>query len=350
MPCVGKPRANGGRTCVKCDNARVERYSILCVDDDPDVLRALGRILTEAGHDCLMATRASEAHRLIAAHRVSVALCDIGLPGESGLELLSSLAKHRPAIATVMVTGRDDPQIADAALRLGAYGYLTKPFSANDLIIAVSIAARRRALDEESADQLERAYLQTVSRLGRAIEYHDGETGAHVERVGQVANAIALELGLSGESAERIRLAAPLHDVGKIAVPSGILRKAGPLTPAERREVERHTDAGHRLLAGSGNELLELAATVAWTHHENWDGSGYPRALSADDIPLAGRIVALADVFDALRSSRPYRPALPDAEVYELLESESGRKFDPNVMAAFERVRGRGRSRAAAGV
>ncbi len=177
---MGKPRANGGRTCVKCDNARVERYSILCVDDDPDVLRALGRILTEAGHDCLMATRASEAHQLIAAHRVSVALCDIGLPGESGLELLSSLAKHRPAIATVMVTGRDDPQIADAALRLGAYGYLTKPFSANDLIIAVSIAARRRALDEESADQLERAYLQTVSRLGRAIEYHDGETGAHV--------------------------------------------------------------------------------------------------------------------------------------------------------------------------
>ncbi len=168
--------------------------------------------------------------------------------------------------------------------------------------------------------------------------------------MGQVANAIALELGLSGDSAERIRLAAPLHDVGKIAVPSGILRKAGPLTPAERREVERHTDAGHRLLAGSGNELLELAATVAWTHHENWDGSGYPRALSADDIPLAGRIVALADVFDALRSSRPYRPALPDAEVYELLESESGRKFDPNVMAAFERVRGRGRSRAAAGV
>jgi putative two-component system response regulator len=192
--------------------------------------------------------------------------------------------------------------------------------------------------------------VQTVSRLGRAIEYHDGETGAHVERVGQVANSIALELGLSAGSAERIRLAAPLHDVGKIAVPSGILRKPGPLTPAERREVEGHAEAGRRLLAGSGNELLELAATVAWTHHENWDGSGYPRALSADDIPLAGRIVALADVFDALSSSRPYRPALPEAEVYEHLESESGRKFDPAVFAAFERVRTRGRRRAAAGV
>jgi putative two-component system response regulator len=328
----------------------MDRYSILCVDDDPDVLRSIGRILTEAGHECLMATRASEAHRLIAAHRVSVALCDIGLPGESGLDLLASLANHRPAIATVMVTGRDDPQIADTALALGAYGYLTKPFSANDLVIAVSIAARRRTLDEEAADQLERAYLQTVSRLSRAIEYHDGETGAHVERVGQVANSIALELGLSPESAERIRLAAPLHDVGKIAVPSGILRKAGPLTPVERREVERHAEAGRRLLAGSGNELLELAATVAWTHHENWDGSGYPRGLAAEAIPLAGRIVAVADVFDALTSVRPYRPAISEEDAFEHLEAESDRKFDPATIAAFDRVRARGRRRAVAAV
>ena len=328
----------------------MDRYSILCVDDDPDVLRSIGRILAEAGHECLMATRASEAHRLIAAHRVSVALCDIGLPGESGLDLLASLARHRPAIATVMVTGRDDPQIADTALALGAYGYLTKPFSANDLVIAVSIAARRRALDEESADQLERAYLQTVSRLGRAIEYHDGETGAHVERVGQVANSIALELGLSPESAERIRLAAPLHDVGKIAVPSGILRKPGPLTPVERREVERHAEAGRRLLAGSGNELLELAATVAWTHHENWDGSGYPRGLAAEAIPLAGRIVAVADVFDALTSVRPYRPAISEEDAFEHLEAESDRKFDPAAIAAFDRVRARAKRRTVAAV
>lgn len=328
----------------------MDRYSILCVDDDPDVLRSIGRILTEAGHECLMATRASEAHRLIAAHRVSVALCDIGLRGESGLDLLASLANHRPAIATVMVTGRDDPQIADTALALGAYGYLTKPFSANDLVIAVSIAARRRTLDEEAADQLERAFLQTVSRLGRAIEYHDGETAAHVERVGQVANSIALELGLSPESAERIRLAAPLHDVGKIAVPSGILRKPGPLTPVERREVERHAEAGRRLLAGSGNELLELAATVAWTHHENWDGTGYPRGLAAEAIPLAGRIVAVADVFDALTSVRPYRPAISEEDAFEHLEAESDRKFDPAAIAAFDRVRARGRRRAVAAV
>src|SRR5205807_1136424 len=128
----------------------------------------------------------------------------------------------------------------------------TKPFSANDLVIAVSIAARRRTLDEEAADQLERAYLQTVSRLGRAIEYYDGETGAHMERVGQVANSIALELGLSPDSAERIRLAAPLHDVGKIAVPSAILRKAGPLTPVERREVERTRRRGAGSWRGPG--------------------------------------------------------------------------------------------------
>src|SRR5581483_9795821 len=123
MPCVGKPRANGGRTCVKCDNARVERYSILCVDDDPDVLRALGRILTEAGHDCLMATRASEAHQLIAAHRVSVALCDIGFPGKRVLELLSRRARHRPGTARVMFPERENRKTGDLAPRLGAYVY-----------------------------------------------------------------------------------------------------------------------------------------------------------------------------------------------------------------------------------
>ena len=148
----------------------------------------------------------------------------------------------------------------------------------------------------------------------------------------------------------RIRLAAPLHDVGKIAVPSDILRKPGPLTPVERREVERHAEAGRRLLAGSGNELLELAATVAWTHHENWDGSGYPRGLAEEAIPLAGRIVAVADVFDALTSIRPYRPPISEAEAYEHLDSESGRKFDPAAIAALDRVRARGRHRAGVAV
>ena len=326
---------------------------ILCVDDDPAVRRAIERMLDDGGHRCMTAGDVEEARGLLAAHDYSVVLCDIGLPGESGLDLLAELA-HRPTVATVMVTGRDDPDTADLALELGAYGYLTKPFGANELLINVAGALRRRKHDEARSAQLERAYAslaasegelrrayaETVARLGRAMEYHDVETGEHVERVGASAYAIALELGLDDIFAERLRLASPLHDIGKIAIGEAILRKPAELTPEERREMERHTDVGHELLNGSGNELLDLAATVAWTHHEHWDGFGYPRGLAGQDIPLAGRIVAVADVFDALTSDRSYRKAWPERDAFAFLVRERGRTFDPAVVDALGRLRG----------
>jgi len=327
---------------------------ILCIDDDPDVRRVIARVLDDGGHRCMTAGDVGEARRLLAENDYSVVLCDIGLPGESGLELLAELG-HQATIATVMVTGRDDPDTADLALELGAYGYLTKPFAPNDLLINVSGAVRRRKLDEARSAQLERAYAsiaaseaelrrayaETVARLGRAMEYHDVETGAHVERVAASAHAIAIELGLADVLAERLRLASPLHDIGKIAISEAILRKPGALSDAERVEMERHTDVGHALLASSGNELLELAATIAWTHHENWDGSGYPRGLAGEDIPLAGRIVAVADVYDALTTDRPYRPAWSEDAAYAYLDDERGTKFDPTIVDALGRRLGR---------
>jgi putative two-component system response regulator len=335
--------------------------TILCVDDDPHVRRAIERLLDDAGHVCTTAADVAEARRLLEANDYSVVLCDIGLPGESGFELLADLAS-RTAVATVMVTGRTDPDVADVALELGAYGYLTKPFAPNDLLINISGAARRRRLDGARSAQLERAYAslaaseaelrrayaETVARLGRAMEYHDVETGAHVERVACSAYSIAVEAGLDETFAGRLRLAAPLHDIGKIAIGEAILRKPDALDDLERREMERHTVVGHVLLAGSGNELLELAATIAWTHHENWDGSGYPRGLAGEDIPLPGRIVAVADVFDALTSDRPYRPAWPEDAAFDYLEQESGRKFDPDLVAALGRRLGRRTAEAAA--
>jgi cyclic di-GMP phosphodiesterase len=328
--------------------------TILCVDDDPQVRRAIARLLDDAGHVSTTASDVSEARRLLEANDYSVVLCDIGLPGESGFELLADLAS-RTAVATVMVTGRDDPDVADVALELGAYGYLTKPFAPNDLLINISGAARRRRRDGAHSAQLERAYArlaaseaelrrayaETVARLGRAMEYHDVETGAHVERVACLAHAIAMETGLDEALAVRLRLAAPLHDIGKIAISETILGKPDTLTDRERLEMERHTVVGHLLLAGSGNELLDLGATIAWTHHENWDGSGYPRGLAGEDIPLAGRIVAVADVFDALTSDRPYRPAWSEDDAFDYLEQESGRKLDPDLVAALGRRIGR---------
>lgn len=337
--------------------------SILCVDDDTAVRGVIAQVLTSVGHRCAEAGDAREARRLLAERAFTVVLCDIGLPGQSGLELLAELAGRRPTLATVMVTGLDDPDLADAALELGAYGYVTKPFDRNELLITVASAARRRRLEEEhrrhrssleatvaertaqlerayrtiagSEAELRRAYAETVRRLGRAMEYRDVETGAHVERVGLSAQAIADRLGLEAGVGDQLRLASPLHDIGKIAIGDAILLKPGPLDRHERQQVERHTTIGYELLTGSGNDLLELAATVAWTHHERWDGSGYPRGLRSEQIPLVGRIVAVADVFDALTSERPYRAAVEPREAAAYLEHERGRTFDSAVVGAF---------------
>jgi len=329
----------------------VSGHTILCVDDDPHARQLISRVLHLGGHRCDCAEDVHEARRLLSMYPYSVVLCDIGLPGESGLELLADIAR-RPSLAAVMVTGRDDPRSAEMALELGAYGYVTKPFATNDLLITVAGAinrskvelARSAALERAyaaiaaSEADLRRAYSETVARLSRVMEFHDVEVGAHVERVGANSYDIALELGLPQLTAERLRLASPLHDIGKIGISEGILHKPGALTDAERREMERHTDVGHELLAGSGNELLELAATVAWTHHERWDGTGYPRRLVGEAIPLPGRIVAVADVFDALTNDRSYRAAWSRTDALAYLMLERGSSFDPTVVEAFART------------
>jgi putative two-component system response regulator len=327
----------------------VTREPILCVDDDEQLQRLIARMVSDAGHDCTTVGNVDDARKLLSEQPFSVVLCDIGLPGKSGLELLEELVRTRPDVATVMVTGRDDPAVADIALSLGAYGYLTKPFARNELLIDLSNALRRRGLEAERRQyetkleqmvaartaQLERAYIETVKRLGLAIDYHDGVTGEHVERVAAHAQRLGLALGIDHAKADLLRLASPLHDAGKIAISEAILRKPGPLTADERLEMERHTEFGHELLAGSGSELLDLAATLALTHHERWDGTGYPRKLAGEAIPLEGRIVAVADVYDALTSDRPYRAALSEEDARAQILRERGNAFDPRVVDAF---------------
>jgi putative two-component system response regulator len=312
---------------------------ILCVDDDEQVRRFIARILDSAGHECVPAANAAEARTLLAEKPFAAVLCDINLPGESGLDLLRDLRTDHPGVATVMVTGRDEPALADTALGLGAFGYVTKPFDANELLIDLANALHRR--DSEAASRTERddavrnAHVETLRRLSRAVEYYDGETAAHVERVGAHAATIARTLGLDPARVELIRLGAPLHDIGKIGVPRALLRKRGPLNDVERIVMEHHTDLGRELLAGSGNEVLEVAAQIAWTHHERWDGAGYPRNLAGDHIPIEGRIVAVADAFDAMTNDRPYRVARGVGEAIAVVERERGAAFDPDVVDAF---------------
>jgi putative two-component system response regulator len=312
---------------------------ILCVDDDAQVRTFIARVLDSAGHECVAAADATEARALLAETAFSAILCDINLPGESGLELLRDLRADHPEVAAVMVTGRDEPALADTARDLGALGYLTKPFEPNALLIDLANALHRRDSEvkrrSERDDAVREAYLETLRRLSRAVEFHDGATGAHVERVAAHAASIARRLGLEPDRVDLVRVAAPLHDIGKIGVPTVLLRKPGPLNDVERIVMQHHTDLGRDLLAGSGNDLLELAATIAWTHHERWDGSGYPRGLAGAAIPLEGRIVALADAFDAMTNDRPYRAARSVARAISLIEEERGAAFDPDIVDAF---------------
>jgi hypothetical protein len=194
----------------------------------------------------------------------------------------------------------------------------------------------RRALSE-----LEVAQAETVRRLSMAVEFRDEDTGAHIERIGRFSTLLAEQVGMEGEFCGRISHAAPLHDVGKVAIPDAILLKPGPLTAAERSIVETHAEEGHRLLRGSSSSILDLAASIALSHHEKWDGSGYPRGLKGEAIPIEGRIVAIADVFDALTSDRVYRGAYSIEEAVEMMREQRGRHFDPALLDAFMEVLGR---------
>jgi CheY-like chemotaxis protein len=193
----------------------------------------------------------------------------------------------------------------------------------------------KRALSE-----LEIAQAETVRRLSMAVEFRDEDTGAHIERIGRFSTLLAEHIGMDPAFCERLGHAAPLHDVGKVAIPDAILLKPGPLTPEERAIVETHAEEGHRLVRGSSSSILDMAATIALSHQEKWDGSGYPRGLKGEAIPIEGRIVAVADVFDALTSDRVYRKAFSVDEAVQMMREQRGRHFDPVLLDAFMEVLG----------
>jgi hypothetical protein len=209
----------------------------------------------------------------------------------------------------------------------------------------------RAALEQEIEDrssaltralsELEIAQAETVRRLSMAVEFRDEDTGAHIERIGRFSTLLAEQVGMEIDFSARLSHAAPLHDVGKVAIPDAILLKPGPLTPEERAIVETHAEEGHRLLQGSSSSILDLAATIALSHHEKWDGSGYPRGVAGEAIPIEGRIVAIADVFDALTSDRVYRKAFAVEEAVQIMREQRGRHFDPVLLDAFLEVLGR---------
>lgn len=446
---------------------------ILVTDDQPEMLRLVDRALGDR-YRCEFAGSVAQAHEKLASSQFHLALCDLQMLNGSGLALAEEITEEHPETAVVLITGKDDPEVARKAFGFGGHGvhgYLVKPFWPGQLLITAMNALRRRELEDfESAHRLnleerrqtiidmapmpiyvkdedfhyvfanaqaddlaglergrllgqtdeaimapealtrtrtvdrqilrkgmtyeaeetleiggaERTFqtvkfplldedgkatavcgistdvtaqkealqlrdemalaqqqaieelrssrLETVERLARAIEFHDSSTGQHVTRMAVIAAFLGRQLKLDTELVQLLREAAPMHDVGKIGTSEQILRKPGPLSAEERKEMERHTVVGHEILAGSESELLQMAATIALTHHEHYDGAGYPQGLAGEEIPLEGRISAVADVFDALLSDRCYRPALPMPEAVEIIRDGKGAHFDPRIV------------------
>jgi putative two-component system response regulator len=344
---------------------------VLVVDDQPQV-RGLIRSLVEGrGDRCLVAGDGATARRALAEHEVDLVLCDIDLGGESGLDIVQWLQLEHPAVATVMITAVDDSELAETALGFGAYGYIIKPFRTNDVLIAIQNALRRRtlelAVDEQrerltqtiaertatlasTVGQLRASEEETIHRLALAAELRDEETGQHIARVGCSAGLLAGRLNFAPNQVKLLRLASQLHDIGKIGIPDDILHKTGPLSAAERTVMEQHPAIGHGILSESRSPLMQTAATIALSHHERWDGGGYPFGLAGEHIPLAGRIVAVADVFDALTTGRPYRPAFSAEEATARIRAGRGGHFDPRIVEVFLDSRDRAALGAASGV
>lgn len=333
---------------------------VLIVDDDDLLRRSLRRTLERAGHTVDEASDVESARAALARSEPDLVFCDLNMPGESGLELVRSL--NDTGIAVVMLTGLDDPAIADEALATGAYSYLVKPLGPNEILINAASALRRRELElaqrgyvqeletkvvlrtaalrealqslQKSESHARLAEHETVDRLITALTLRSEETGAHIRRVGRYA-ALLAQMIRQPWSEQEIRYAAMLHDVGKIGIPDAILLKPGALTSEEFSIIKRHCVLGASLMRETTSRLLTLAAEIALTHHERWDGSGYPNALAADSIPLSGRIVTIADVFDALCSDRVYGRAIPVDEAFAVMEEGRGRQFAPDLLDRF---------------
>jgi putative two-component system response regulator len=340
-----------------------QRGTVLVVDDNPDIGELVALVLRPEGYRCDVTENLAEARRRLAAGDVDVCLCDLNLGPESGLDLAVDLRNGDAPIPLVLMSGSDDTHIAGYALDIGAADYLLKPFRNSELLVTVANAFQRRRLEQEAAElrgvleamvarrtlELALSREETIHRLARAVEFREAGTGPHVERMAEFCRLIALRLGIAPDRSSLIRTASQLHDIGKLGIPDRILGKPGPLTAEERSEIQEHTTLGHRILRDSTSDVVQLAAEIALTHHERFDGGGYPRGLAGDDIPLEGRIAAVSDVFDAVTSSRPYRPEpFTQDEAIELLRSDRGTAFDPEIVDAFldapeeiERIRAR---------
>ena len=304
---------------------------ILAVDDEASNLQLLRQILQDH-YRLLFAKDGARALELANKERPDLVLLDVMMPGMSGYEVCAAL-KANPLTApipVVFVTALSDTADELEGFEAGAVDYITKPVSP-----PVVRARVRTHLSLVRLEELKASRLAIVQRLGLAAEYKDNETGLHVIRMSHFSKILGLAAGMSEQEADDLLHAAPMHDVGKIGIPDRILQKAGPLDADEWKVMQSHAAIGAEIIGEHGDGMLALAREIALTHHEKYDGSGYPAGLAGDAIPLTGRIVAIADVFDALTSIRPYKRAWTEAEAIDHMVQQKGKHFDPALIDLF---------------
>jgi putative two-component system response regulator len=343
----------------------VGKGRILVVDDEATMRRLLEKLLRMEGYDVLLASSGEQALAELFKHGADTVLLDMRMPGMTGLEVCRQIRNHPKTLHTpvVFITAVNDRELRRRGMEAGADDFLSKPFDEVELLARIRNSVRvRRYYDniEQQREQLEVAVHErtaalneaiakltqiqvdlrasqeeTIYRLSRAAEFRDDETGQHLQRMSRYCQLIGRRIGLDENTCELLRIASPMHDVGKLGIPDRILLKPGRLTHEEFAVMKGHAEIGYRILVGSDATPLKIAATIAYTHHEKWDGNGYPRALKGEEIPLPGRIAAVADVFDALTSARPYKPAWKLEDALELMKTNRGAHFDPNLVDAF---------------
>ena len=311
--------------------AHDQRPRLLLVDDEPTNLQVLRHVL-QADYRLLFATDGARALQVAREQLPQLILLDIMMPNMDGYAVCCALKADAAtaSIPVIFITALNDSQDETAGFDVGAVDYITKPVSP-----PVVRARVRTHLSLVRMDELRETRLQIVQRLGRAAEYKDNETGLHVIRMSHFSQLLALAAGCSPAWAEDLLNAAPMHDVGKIGIPDAVLRKPGPLDADEWATMRRHPEIGAEIIGEHPSGVLQLAREIALAHHEKWDGSGYPRGLAGEAIPLSARIVAIADVFDALTTRRPYKEPWPVQEAMNHIAAQAGKHFDPALVALF---------------